>query len=156
MAIEATWVCRRLFRQVVHDATNGYGGFGSFILNVNPSNQLRLVTSLRKDYYQIPYDPNPNDIENAPIPENDFMAQYPSIGCGMANMRAIAFVNFSWVHTFNSKTLLTVSPFCHYNSANYDRSPNDRRRSAKSFSVYLLGMAKSGPSGATILRVEQA
>ena len=48
--------------QVVHDAANGYGGFGSFIFNADPSNQLRLVTSLRKDYYQIPYDPFPNDI----------------------------------------------------------------------------------------------
>ena len=47
---------------VVHDAVNGYGGFGSFIFNVDPSNQLRLVTSLRKDYYQIPYDPFPNDL----------------------------------------------------------------------------------------------
>ena len=54
--------------EVVHDATNGYGGFGSLIFNVDPSNQLRFVTSLRKDYYQIPYDPNPNDVENAPIP----------------------------------------------------------------------------------------
>jgi len=43
--------------RVVHDATNGYGGFGSLIFNVNPSDQLRFVTSLRKDYYQIPYDP---------------------------------------------------------------------------------------------------
>lgn len=54
--------------QVVHDAANGYGGFGSFIFNVDPSNQLRLVTSLRKDYYQIPYDPFPNDLENGSIP----------------------------------------------------------------------------------------
>ena len=43
--------------QVIHDAANGYGGFGSLIFNVNPSNQLRLVTALRKDYYQVPYDP---------------------------------------------------------------------------------------------------
>jgi len=40
--------------QVVHDAENGVGGFGSFIFNVDPSNQLRLVTSLRRDYFQIP------------------------------------------------------------------------------------------------------
>ena len=33
--------------QIAHDAANGYGGFGSFIFNVDPSNQLRLVTSLR-------------------------------------------------------------------------------------------------------------
>src|SRR5258708_19961950 len=37
-----------------------YGGFGSLIFNVDPSNQLPLVTSMRRDYYQIPYDPDPN------------------------------------------------------------------------------------------------
>jgi hypothetical protein len=111
--------------QVVHDAANGYGGFGSLIFNVDPSNQLRLVTSLRRDYYQVPYDPFPNDIENAAIAENGFAAQYPSIGLRDGQREGDAFVNFSWVHTFNSKTLLTVSPFYHYNSANYDSSPND-------------------------------
>lgn len=111
--------------QVVHDATNGYGGFGSLIFNIDPSDQLRLVTSLRRDYYQIPYDPNPNDIENAPIPENNFSAQYPSVGLRDGQHEGDAFVNFSWVHTFNSKTLLTVSPFYHYNNANYDSSPKD-------------------------------
>ena len=45
--------------QVFHDAENGYGGFGTFIYNLDPKDQLRLVTSLRADYYQIPYDPNP-------------------------------------------------------------------------------------------------
>jgi hypothetical protein len=111
--------------EVVHDATNGYGGFGSVMFNGDPSNQLRFVTSLRKDYYQIPYDPTPNDIENAPIPENGFKAQYPSIGLRDGQHEGDAFVNFSWVHTFNSKTLLAVSPLYHYNSANYDSSPND-------------------------------
>jgi hypothetical protein len=110
---------------VVHDATNGYGGFLSLILNVDPSNQLRFVISLRKDYYQIPYDPNPNDIENAPIAGNNFVAQYPSIGLRDGQHEGDAFVNFSWVHTFNSKTLLSVSPFYHYNSADYDSMPND-------------------------------
>jgi hypothetical protein len=65
--------------QVVHDAANGYGGFSSLIFNVDPSNQLRLVTSARHDSYQIPYDPFPNDIENAPIAANHFVAQYPSL-----------------------------------------------------------------------------
>ena len=111
--------------EVVHDATNGYGGFGSLIFNVNPSNQLRFVTSLRKDYYQIPYDPNPDDIENAPIAANGFLAQYPSIGLRDGQHEGDAFVNVSWVHTFNSKTLLTVSPFYHYNKANYDSMPDD-------------------------------
>jgi hypothetical protein len=106
--------------RVVHDAANGYGGFGSFIFNADPSNQLRLVTSLRKDYYQIPYDPFPNDIENKPVD-----GQYPSIGLRDGNHESDALANFSWVHTFNSKTLLTVSPFFHRNSANYDSSPAD-------------------------------
>jgi TonB dependent receptor/Carboxypeptidase regulatory-like domain/TonB-dependent Receptor Plug Domain len=111
--------------QVVHDATNGYGGFGSLIFNADPSNQLRFVTSLRKDYYQIPYDPFPNDIENAPIAQNGFVAQYPSIGLRDGQHEGDAFLNFSWVHTFNSNTLLTVSPFYHYNKANYDSMPDD-------------------------------
>ena len=111
--------------QVIHDAENGYGGFGSLIFNVDPSNQLRLVTSLRKDYYQVPYDPFPNDIENAPIAANGFSAQYPSIGLRDGDHESDAIVNFSWVHTFSSKLLLQVSPFYHYNRANYNSSPND-------------------------------
>jgi len=111
--------------RVVHDAANGYGGFGSFIFNADPSNQLRLVTSLRKDYYQIPYDPFPNDLENGSIPGNDFTPQYPSIGLRDGNHESDALVNFSWVHTFNSRVLLTVSPFYHRNGANYDSSPTD-------------------------------
>ncbi|MCU1271990.1 MAG: TonB-dependent receptor [Acidobacteriaceae bacterium] len=111
--------------QVVHDAENGYGGFGSLIFNPDASNQLRFVTSLRKDYYQIPYDPFPNDIENAPIAANGFAAQYPSIGLRDVDRESDALATFSWVHTFNSRLLLTVSPFYHYNRANYDSSPND-------------------------------
>jgi hypothetical protein len=111
--------------QVVHDAENGYGGFGSLIFNADPSNQLRLVTSLRKDYYQIPYDPDPNDIENAPIAANGFQAQYPSIGFRDADSESDVLANFSWVHTFNSRSLLTISPFYHRNSANYLSSPAD-------------------------------
>jgi outer membrane receptor for ferrienterochelin and colicin len=106
--------------QVVHDDANGYGGFGSLIFNVDPSNQLRFVTSLRRDYYQIPYDPYPNDIENNPV-----NGQYPSIGLRDGDHESDALMNFSWVHTFNSKALLTVSPFYHYNRANYDSSPTD-------------------------------
>jgi len=102
--------------QVLHDAANGYGGFSSLIFNLNPSNQLRLVTSLRKDYYQIPYDPDPNSAENQ---------EYDSSGLRDGEHEGDAIVNFSWVHTFNPKLLLTVSPFYHYNSANYDGASTD-------------------------------
>jgi TonB-dependent Receptor Plug Domain len=111
--------------QVVHDASNGYGGFGSFIFNVDSNNQLRIVSSLRRDFYQIPYDPYPNDIENAPSPANDFQAQYPTLGLRDTQHEADALGNLSWVHTFNAKSLLTVSPFYHYNRANYDSLPSD-------------------------------
>jgi len=110
--------------QVVHDAENGYGGFGSLIFNVDPSNQLRLVSSLRKDYYQIPYDPFPADIENNLV-NGQLTGQYPSLDLRDADHESDAIINFSWVHTFNSKLLLTVSPFFHHNAADYASSPND-------------------------------
>ncbi len=107
--------------QVVHDADNGVGGFGSFIYNVDPSNQLRLMTSLRRDYFQIPYDPFPNDIENNPGSD-----QYtPSIGLRDGEHESDAGVLFTWLHTFNSHLLTTVSPFYHYNRGNYESNPND-------------------------------
>jgi hypothetical protein len=34
-------------------------------------------------------------------------------------------MNFSWVHTFNSHSLMTLSPFYHYNAAKYESSPLD-------------------------------
>ncbi len=106
--------------QVVHDAENGYGGFGSLIFNVDSSNQLRLVTNLRKDYYQIPYDPYPNDIENNPV-----NGQYPTIGLRDGDHESDVLANFSWVHTFSPQLLLTVSPFFHYNRADYSSSAQD-------------------------------
>ena len=105
--------------QVVHDAANGYGGFGSFIFNVDPSNQLRLVTALRKDYYQVPYDPNFNDLESSLCSTCD------SSGLRDGDREADALINASWVHTFNSKLLLTVSPLFHRNSTDYQSAPND-------------------------------
>jgi hypothetical protein len=111
--------------QVVHDAVNGFGGFGSFIYNLNPTDQLRLMTSARRDYYQIPYDPNPNDIENGSIPANNFTPQYPSLGLRDAQTENDEGVLFTWLHTFNSHVLTTVSPFYHYNSGDYASNPND-------------------------------
>ena len=103
--------------QVVHDAVNGYGGFGSFIFNVNPSDQLRLMTSVRRDYFQIPYDPFANDFENT--------KGYASIGLRDGQHETDAGVLFTWLHTFNSHFMTTVSPFYHYNSGDYASNPND-------------------------------
>ncbi len=109
----------------VHDASNGFGGFASLIFNADPSNQLRFVTSLRRDYFQIPYDPDPNDIENGSIPANDFSPQWPSIGLRDNQREADAGLIFSWVHTFNSRLMFTVSPFYHYNGGDYTSLPSD-------------------------------
>ena len=111
--------------QVVHDAENGVGGFASLIFNMNPTNQLRLITSLRRDYFQIPYDPNPNDIENGSIPDNGFSPQFPSIGLRDGQHESDIGVTFSWVHNFNSQLLMTISPFYHYNRGDYDSRPDD-------------------------------
>lgn len=95
--------------QIYHDAENGFGGFGSLIFNADPKDQWRLVSSLRRDYYQIPYDPN--DPSTAALRD--------------AEAEVDGYTIFSWVRTINSNTLLTVSPFYHYNSANYESSPSD-------------------------------
>ncbi|MGA3088912.1 MAG: TonB-dependent receptor [Terriglobales bacterium] len=105
--------------QVVHDAVNGAGGFGSFIFNVDGSNQLRLMTSVRRDYYQIPYDPNPDDFENSNP------AGYPSIGLRDGQRETDTGVLFTWLHTFDSHLLTTVSPFFHDNRGDYASNPGD-------------------------------
>jgi hypothetical protein len=102
--------------QVFHDAQNGYGGFASFIFNPHPGNQFRLVTSLRQDYYQIPYDADANS------PGNQI---YDTSQLRDGQHETDGYVAFSWVRTFNSKTLLTVSPFYHYNRADYQGAESD-------------------------------
>lgn len=92
---------------VLHDQASGLGGFGSFIFNATPSDQFRLVSSLRRDHYQIP---------NTPAQQ----------GSGVRDLdrESDAFVNLSWVHTIGPALLLTVSPFYHFNRANYAGGPN--------------------------------
>lgn len=99
-----------------HDAENGYGGFGSFIYNLDDKNQIRFISQLRADYYQIPYDPNANDWQNQ---------LYDSSGLRDGEHETDGFGVFSWVHTFSDSTLLQVSPFYHYNSAQYDPGAHD-------------------------------
>jgi hypothetical protein len=108
--------------QVVHDAENGYGGFATFIFNPDSKNQLRLITSLRQDYYQVPYDPDPNSTGNQILVA---AGESPSYGLRDAERESDGYVAFSWVHTFDPGKLLTVSPFYHYNSAHYVGGAND-------------------------------
>jgi hypothetical protein len=100
--------------QVVNDAANGYGGFASFIFNPDSKNQYRMVGSLRQDYYQIPIDPDPNSIGNA---------NYPSSGLHDSEREPDGYATFSWVHTFDPNTLLTVSPFLSLQRRRLSRRP---------------------------------
>jgi len=94
--------------QVLHDQSNGFGGFASLLFNPNAKNQFRLVTALRRDFYQVP---------------NDQDAQ--ADGVRDVERERDAFINFSWVQTLNRKLLLTVSPFYHYNRAAFIGGAND-------------------------------
>jgi outer membrane receptor for ferrienterochelin and colicin len=93
---------------VLHDRASGFGGMGTLIYNRDASDQFRFVTSLRRDDYQIPNDP---DAQAAGI--RDVERERDALG------------SLSWAHTFRPGMLLTMSPFYHYNRANYDGDPSD-------------------------------
>jgi hypothetical protein len=90
---------------IIHDAEDGYGGFGTLIYDEDSTEQLRLVSSARHDDYEIPNTPGQlaDDVQR----ETD------------------AFSIISWVHTLESEAVLTSSLFFHYNQANLDGAPND-------------------------------
>ena len=50
---------------------------------------------------------------------------YPSYGLRDYEREPDGYLTASWVHTFRSNQVLTLSPFYHYNKANYGSSPND-------------------------------
>src|SRR3984893_12183331 len=102
--------------QPVHDASNGYGGFVSLLFNHDPDNQLRFVSQLRSDYYQIPYDPNADSWQNQ---------LYDSSGLRDVVHEHEWYAAFTWVHNFNAATLLQVSPFYHYYNVTNEPSLED-------------------------------
>ena len=103
--------------QVIHDAGNGFGGFASLLFNQTPRDQLRFVAQLRRDYFQIPYDPNPSSEENQ---------IYNSSGLRDSQSEVDGLAAFTWAHTFSPSTVLQLSPFFHHNAASYRPSPSDQ------------------------------
>jgi outer membrane receptor protein involved in Fe transport len=87
------------------------------------------VGQIRQDYYQVPFEPND------PTTTGQFLTD--------ATQEKDAFMTFSWVHTFTPGLFTTVSPFFHYNKANYESSPNDLPSSAtqRRTSKYAGGQA---------------
>jgi hypothetical protein len=91
--------------QIIHDAEQGYGAFSTLVFNASDADRLRLVTSLRRDDYQIPVSPGDTarDVQH----------------------EADAFAILSWVRTLSAQAVLTSSLFYHYNRANLDGAPQD-------------------------------
>jgi hypothetical protein len=101
---------------VIHDAANGFGGFTSLIFNATSRDQLRFVAQVRRDFYQVPFDPNdPNNLQDITPP--NYLKD--------SNTENDSFATFSWVHTFSPGLVATLSPFYHYNSVNYASAPFD-------------------------------
>ncbi|HEY0795353.1 MAG TPA: TonB-dependent receptor [Acidisarcina sp.] len=96
---------------VYHDAANGYGGFLSLIYNRTAKDQIRSAMQTREDYFQIPYDPDPASVENQ---------AYDSSGLRDGQHERDELADVSWAHTFGQAAVLQVSPFYHYNRADYE------------------------------------
>ena len=102
----------------LHNAAGGGGAFATFVLLPTVADQLRIVGSVRRDVYQIP---NDEDLEARDV--NDRQREEDT------------FLNLTWARIPSANALLTVSPFFHDNSADFEGGPNDpitaqdRRRS---------------------------
>lgn len=88
--------------EVLHDLGAGLSAFTSLTFNKTPNDQLRLVASVRGDHYQVP-----NDQDQQTLGIRDVEDERDDL------------VNFSWLHTVDQGTVLTVSPFYHFNRAHY-------------------------------------
>jgi len=87
---------------VLHDQSASFSGFTSLVYNPTPMNQLRFVGSSRRDHYHVP---NTEADQAAGIRDIEIATD--------------TFTNFTWVHTGGSGTLLTVSPYYHFNRGQY-------------------------------------
>jgi outer membrane receptor for ferrienterochelin and colicin len=94
--------------ETLHNRGTGVGGFLSLIYKSTPTDQFRVVGSVRRDHYEIPNGPDEQDA-----------------GIDDHQRERDGFVNLSWLRTIGSSAFLTVSPFYHYNRAAFDGGLND-------------------------------
>jgi outer membrane receptor protein involved in Fe transport len=94
--------------QVIHDATDGIGGFLSLLYNPSANDQLRLITSLRRDDYQIP---------NTPAQQN--------AGIQDRESESDDLVGIHWSHSLSDGVFFSLAPYFHFNSADYVSGPLD-------------------------------
>jgi hypothetical protein len=105
---------------IYHDATNSESGFVSILQNETPKDQLRVNGQFRGDFFQVPYDPNPNDFECAPP-----VSYYCSWGLRDGQAERDGFLIGNLVHTFSPKALVSAAPFYHWNQSDYDSRSSD-------------------------------
>lgn len=94
--------------RVLHDLRSGGDAMGSVIYNATAKDQVRLTTGYRRDWFQVP------------DTEPEFAA-----GVHDTEFEQDAYGIASWMHTFDPRLALTVSPFYHFNSSDYEGSPED-------------------------------
>jgi outer membrane receptor protein involved in Fe transport len=92
----------------LHNQASGGGAFTSLIYNRDPRDQWRFNGGFRADYYQVPNDP---DMQAAGIRDRQ--------------REQDGFATLTWAHNFSTETLLTVSPFYHFNRAAFEGGAAD-------------------------------
>lgn len=115
-ASRSTYGLQTPIAEVLHDATNSQSGFASVLLNRGSRDQFRFVGQLRQDYFQVPYDPNPDSWENQ---------NYNSSGLRDGQTERDGFFLATWARTLSPRTCFELSPFWHANTANYGSKPSD-------------------------------
>lgn len=96
----------------LHNQAAGGGAFTSVTYNAHNGDQWRFVGSGRTDYYQVPNDPDQQDS-----------------GLRDRDREQDAFVTTTYLHPFSAYSVLTVSPFYHYNRAVLEPSTTEDRAS---------------------------
>ncbi len=91
-----------------HDHAAGLGGLLTGIANLSTENQLRFVLSLQGNDYQIPNTP-----------------EQQAAGIADRDLERDRLAGLTWIHSGLAGWLLTVTPFYHFNRADYAGGPND-------------------------------
>jgi len=93
---------------ILHDEGKTGSGFTSVQYSATSRDQLRFVGSFRADRNQVP-----NIVEQE------------TLGIDDHTRTTDGFSNFTWAHTSDGGSLLTISPYYHYNRGQYIGGPND-------------------------------
>ena len=100
--------------QVIHDASQGYGGFTNLQYEPSAQDTVSFIGQLRQDVYQIP---------DCTVPLDD--DPYCIGQFGDVQSEGDDFALISWAHTFTNDAVLTSSLMYHFERADYDGGAED-------------------------------